>query len=77
VKDGSLLWNKYVAYSAQGAQNHVYVAGMRIKVSIFLHLLDYEQDALLSNSKKKIEKAFGPDHATRLKWLDESETLWN
>jgi hypothetical protein len=53
------------------------VAGMRIKVSIFLHLLDSEQDALLSNSKSRIEKAFGPNHVSRLKWLDESKTLWN
>jgi len=77
VKDGSLLWNKYVAYSAQGGQNHVYVSGMRIKTSIFLTLTDHEQDALLSNSKSKIEKAFGSNHVARLKFLNEADQLWN
>jgi len=75
VKNGSLLWNKYVAYSAQGGQNHVYVAGMRIKVSLFLTLIDHQQDALLSNSQKKIDKAFGPNYD--FKFLDESKQLWN
>ena len=77
AKNGSLLWNKYVAYSAQGGQNHVYVAGMRIKVSLFLTLIDSQQDALLSHSMKKIEKAFGPDYKAKLKFLDESKQLWN
>lgn len=73
--DGSLLWNKYVAHVAQGGQNHVYVGGIRIKVSVFLGLHDFQQDALLSWSQRRIAIAFR--HEIRLRYLDESRDLWN
>jgi hypothetical protein len=74
--DGSLVWNKYVAYVAQGAQNHVYVGGMRIKTSMFLHQQPHRQDALLTGSRSKIELAF-KDSPGQLKYIDETDTLWN
>ncbi len=73
--DGSLVWNKYVGYIAQGGQNHIYVSGMRIKVSVFLGLSDYKQDALLSGSKLMRMSAFGTQF--NFKTLDESADLWN
>lgn len=72
--DGSLLWNKYVGFVAQGGQNHVYVGGMRIKVSIFLKLTPPEQRALLSNSRSAIDSHFD---AKKLRWMNEDKTLWN
>lgn len=72
--DGSLLWNKYVGFVAQGGQNHVYVAGMRIKVSVFLSLRNYEQRALLSGSRKTILVKVDP---SKLWSLDEADDLWN
>jgi len=72
--DGSLLWNKYVSFVAQGGQNHVYVGGMRIKVSIFLKLSKGEQRALLSNSRSAIDSHFD---AAKLRWVNEDKTLWN
>ncbi len=72
--DGRLMWNKYVAHVAQGGQNHVFVAGMRIKTSIFLGLRPIEQAALLSGNKAIIALTFEPK---RMKWLDETDTLWN
>ena len=73
--DGSLLWNKYVGYIAQGGQNHVYVSGMRIKVSVFLSQPEYKQNALLSNSKLMLMSAFGTNFD--FKTLDESSDLWS
>ncbi len=76
AEDGSLFWYKYVAYVAQGGQNHVYVAGRRIKVSVFLNLPDYKQTALLSNSKLMLMSAFG-SQLQQLNWLDEIDQLWS
>lgn len=72
--DGSLVWNKYVGFAAQGGQNHVYVAGMRIKVSVFLGLKKTEQNALLSGSKRKIDSAIG---SRKIGWMNEDGELWN
>lgn len=72
--DGSLLWNKYVAFVAQGGQNHVYVGGMRIKVSIFLKLKADEQRALLSNSRSAIDAMFD---TAKVRWVNEDKQLWN
>lgn len=73
-KNGKLLWNKYVAYVAQGGQNHVYVAGMRIKVSVFLKLKPKQQAVLLTGDQALIKKAFSPD---TLKYVNEADSLWN
>jgi hypothetical protein len=72
--DGSLLWNKYVGFVAQGGQNHVYVAGMRIKVSVFLNLKSYEQRALLGGHRADILAKMNPD---KMRYLNEDKTLWN
>ncbi len=72
--DGSLLWDKYVGFVAQGGQNHVFVGGMRVKVSIFLRLSKDEQRALLSNSRSAIDALFD---AAKLRWVNEDKTLWN
>lgn len=72
--DGRLLWNKYVAFVAQGGQNHVYVAGMRIKVSVFLKLKSYEQRALLSGSRSTILAKMDP---AKMRYLNEAGDLWN
>jgi len=72
--DGSLLWNKYVAFVAQGGQNHVFVGGMRIKVSVFLKLTPDEQRALLSNSRSAIDAHFD---AAKKRWIDEGKRFWN
>jgi hypothetical protein len=72
--DGSLLWHKYVGFVAQGGQNHVFVGGMRIKVSIFLKLTKAEQRALLSNSKSAIDAHFD---AKKRRWVNEDKQLWN
>lgn len=73
--DGSLLWHKYVGFVAQSGQNHVFVGGKRIKVSIFLGLNEEQQMALLSGSESRIQQAFvnGP----KLSYINEDRTLWN
>lgn len=55
---GELLWHKYVGYAAASGQNHVFVAGMRVKVSHFLVRSAAEQHALLSGDKRLIESVF-------------------
>jgi hypothetical protein len=75
--DGSLLWNKYVGFIAQGGQNHVYVAGRRVKTSIFLGLKPEQQDALLSASESRIKKAFKGEKFFNERNIDESRDLWN
>lgn len=72
--DGSLVWNKYVARAAQSGQNHVFVAGMRIKTSIFLKLSESEQFALLRGRNTEIKFVFD---AQKLRWMNENDTLWN
>ncbi len=72
--DGSLLWHKYVGMEPMGGQNHVFVAGMRIKVSMFLELNAQQQTALLENSRYQIAREFTPQ---KLKWLDEANELWS
>ena len=46
--DGKLMWYKYVGFSAQGGQNHVFVCGMRIKLSTFLKMSEEDQSLLLT-----------------------------
>jgi hypothetical protein len=75
AEDGSLFWYKYVAHVAQGGQNHVYVAGMRVKVSLFLGLPAHQQKALLSNSVSKIAASGLTEE--RLKFLNEINDLWS
>lgn len=74
AEDGSLLWHKYVGFVAQGGQNHVFVGGMRIKVSIFLKLNKEEQQALLSNNTTIINLVI--DKKKR-EWMNEDKLLWN
>jgi hypothetical protein len=70
--DGRLMWNKYVAHVAQGGQNHVFVNGMRIKVSVFLRRTPVEQTALLTG--RNVNQIFD---AGLLGYLDEAGELWN
>jgi hypothetical protein len=74
TNDDSLLWHKYVGFVAQSGQNHVFVAGRRIKVSRFLELQPHQQRVLLSGTEFIIKSVFD---ATHLKLLDEAGTLWN
>lgn len=76
AEDGSLLWYKYVAYVAQGGQNHVFVAGYRLSLSLFLALSPKKQTALLSNSKSAIKKAFSYDPGVLNRW-DDTAKLWS
>ncbi len=76
AENGNLFWYKYVAYVAQGGQNHVYVAGRRIKVSVFLGLTSEQQTALLSGSESAILLSFNGDER-RVKYLDEINDLWS
>lgn len=73
TNSGRLLWHKYVGMAAQSGQNHVFVGGMRIKVSIFLVLTALEQDALLSGDTAQIERVITPKRA---RWMNEDKTLW-
>jgi hypothetical protein len=72
--DGKLMWYKYVGFIAQSGQNHVFVCGMRIKLSYFLEMAENEQRALLSGDKMWAWLVLGND---RVKRLDEDGTLWN
>ena len=73
TEDGSLLWHKYVGFAAQSGQNHVYVAGMRIKVSLFLGLTEAQQRALIGNARSFIGLLFTKEELER---LNEDKTLW-
>ena len=72
TRDGSLLWYKYVGFVAQGGQNHVFVAGMRVKVSRFLGYSPAMQGALLRGDIDlvKASNEWEPHH-------DETGSLWN
>lgn len=74
TKDGCLLWHKYVGFSAQSGQNHVFIAGRRIKVSRFLEFSSVQQSALLSGDETRIQYHFSP---AELRYMDEAGTLWN
>jgi len=74
AENGSLLWHKYVGHVAQGGQNHVFVGGMRIKVSIFLERTKAEQRALLSGERLLINLVFDE---SRMRFMNEDKTLWN
>jgi len=67
---GTVIWHKYVGFIAQSGQNHVFIHGMRIKVSMFLRMKKTQQAALLAGDKTRI-KALGLGH------YDEQGTLWN
>lgn len=69
TESGNLIWHKYVGYVAQSGQNHVFVGGMAIKLSVFLALNSTEQRTLLSGSKLWINLIFPQE---RIKYLDES-----
>jgi hypothetical protein len=73
TENGALMWHKYVGMAAQSGQNHVFVAGMRIKVSIFLAMDEKEQRILLSGDKVLVTLVMEPD---RLKYINEAGTLW-
>lgn len=74
TQSGNLMWYKYVGFAAQSGQNHVFVSGYRIKVTVFLNLKPEEQRVLLSGTKAWIMLCFSDE---QLKYMDESETLWN
>lgn len=60
-KDGSVVWHKYVAHSAQGGQNHIFVGGIKCKVSTFLSISNEKRRALLSNDRVIINLVFIPE----------------
>lgn len=70
----AVIWVKYVGYAAQGGQNHLYIHGRRIKVSVLLRCTPEQQTALLHNNERQLAYEFTPD---RLRLINESGTLWN
>lgn len=74
TKDNSLLWNKYVGFVAQGGQNHVFVAGRRIKVSCFVKFTPAQQTALLDANEDHLAWVFPKNKLAR---FNEDKTLWN
>ena len=74
TEDGSVLWHKYVGFAAQSGQNHLFMHGMRIKVSRFLSLEEPRQRALLSGSGIWIGLVFTPKE---LDYINEADKLWD
>jgi hypothetical protein len=74
--DPKVLWVKYVGYSAQSGQNHLYIHGRRIKVSVLLKCTPEQQTALLHNDEGLLAVALQCE-SDWLKRVDESGTLWN
>jgi len=72
-KSGTIVWHKYVGYAAQSGQNHVFIHGRRIKVSVFLKLGLGERHALISGKEDFINKVFTKK---RMSFLDEAGSLW-
>jgi hypothetical protein len=72
TRDGSLLWYKYVGFAAQSGQNHVFVAGMRIKVSRFLGYSPAMQGALLRG-----DADLAKSNAEWRPGYNENGSLWN
>jgi hypothetical protein len=70
----AILWYKYVGFIAQSGQNHIFIHGRRIKVSLFLAQLPEVQTALLHNRMDEVDMLVKDGH---LKWLDESAAYWN
>ena len=54
-KDGSLMWEKYEGSIPGGGQNHVFMAGRKMKLTGFLALKPELQRALLSGSELWIQ----------------------
>ena len=69
-----VLWYKYVGYIAQSGQNHLFIHGRRIKVSLFLGLREEEQAALVSGSDSEIKYYFS---GKKLELLDEAGCYWH
>ena len=69
-----VMWYKYVGFIAQSGQNHLFIHGRRIKVSLFLSLTDDEQAALLSGSESEIKYYFS---GKKLEYLDEAGRYWH
>lgn len=65
-KDGRLMWEKYEGKTSGGGQNHVYVAGMKIKLTDFLELGSREQWALLTWDPVLIALVFEPKLLKRI-----------
>jgi len=62
-KDGSLMWEKYEGNTPGGGQNYVYVAGRKIKLTVFLEMEEGQQRALLSGNELLIRLAGIPHWA--------------
>lgn len=70
----NVLWYKYVGYAAQGGQNHMFIHGCRIKVSIFLSESADVRRALLDNRLDDVDRLTKPGH---LDYINESKDLWS
>lgn len=73
TKSGKVLWHKYVGHAAQSGQNHIFIHGRRLKISMFLKLDPDQQDCLVQNDEFMIPHLFTP---AKLRSLDESGGLW-
>lgn len=74
TKCNTVVWHKYVANHPQSGQNHLFLSGIRIKVSVFLSLSKDKQNALLSGDKVFVKLYFDPKE---LKYLDETDLIWS
>ena len=80
TSDKRLMWYKYVGHSELSGQNHVFIAGMRIKLSIFikdggwLSLTTRERDALMTGDRLFVKLILSEK---RVRWLDEINQLWS
>lgn len=70
----AVMWYKYVGFIAQSGQNHLFIHGRRIKVSLFLGLREEEQAALVSGSESEIKYYFS---GKKLELLDEAGQFWH
>jgi hypothetical protein len=73
TKCGTVVWHKYVANHPQSGQNHLFMCGIRIKVSRFLRLSPEKQRALLSGDKLICKLLFKDNE---LSFLNEHKLRW-
>jgi len=57
------MWEKYEGNTPGGGQNYVYVAGRKIKLTVFLEMEEGQQRALLSGNELLIRLAGIPHWA--------------
>jgi hypothetical protein len=73
TESGKILWHKYVGHAAQSGQNHIFIHGRRLKISVFMKLDPDQQDCLVRNDEFMIGKMFTP---AKLQNIDEAGGLW-